>query len=141
MHFGQPDDVELAAHRWAAAILGGVLGREAGRTPRLVGAVFDDGHYAGDAGEVVLTADADLADGVGVEGFVIRSAGREVPLVSAGVEGRTVRLVLGEPVTGPLTVSLGAGFSAAGAAVPIDTSAWRLPMLPFVSRPVLAAQE
>ena len=136
VHFGQPDDVELAAHRWAAAILGGVLGRDAGRTPRLVAAVLDDGDDDGDAGEVVLTADADLADGVDVDGFVVRSAGGEVPLESAVVEGRTVRLVLGEPVTGPLTVSLGAGFSAAGAAVPIDTSAWRLPMLPFLSRPV-----
>jgi hypothetical protein len=135
-HFVQPDDVELAAHRWAAAILGGVLGRDAGRTPRLVGAAYDEGDGAGDAGEVVLTADTVIADGVGVEGFVVSSGDREVPLLSAGVEGQTVRLVLGEPVTGPLTVSLGAGGSAAGASVPTDTSAWRLPMLPFVHLPV-----
>ncbi len=130
----QADDVQIAAHRWAAAILRGVLRRDAGRTPRLVGAVYD-----GDGGELVLTADIGIADDVGVEGFVVRSGGREVPLLSAGVEGRAIRLVLGEPVGGPLTVSLGQGSSAAGLTVPTDTSAWRLPMLPFVRRPVTTA--
>ena len=47
--------------------------------------------------------------------------------------------MLGEPAEGALDVSLGEGRSGAGAAVPTDTSDWRLPMLPFVERPVSTA--
>ena len=132
VHFLQPDDVELAARRWAAAILGGALHRDAGRTPRLVAAVRE-----GD--EVVLTADSPLAAGADVGGFVVRDNGRELPIVSASADGDTVHLLLGESVWGPLSVSLGQGRSAAGTAVPTDASAWRLPMLPFVGHPVAAA--
>jgi hypothetical protein len=70
----------------------------------------------------------------------VRSAGEEAPLESATVEaGGAVRLVLAAPPVGPLTVSLGEGRSGAGAAVPTDASAWRLPMLPFVDQPVASA--
>ena len=128
----KPDDVAAAAHRWAAAILRSVLHLDAGRTPRLVLAVRE-----GD--EVVLTADSPLAAGADVGGIVVSSNGRELPVVSASADGDTVRLLLGESPEGPLRVSLGQGRSAAGAAVPTDASAWRLPMLPFVRRPVTAA--
>jgi len=53
--------------------------------------------------------------------------------------GGSVRLVLAAPPAGPLTVSLGEGRSGAGAAVPTDASAWRLPMLPFIAQPVADA--
>lgn len=132
VHFVDPDDVTAAASRWAAAILRSVLHHDAGRTPRLVQAV-------GEGDELVLTADADLAPGADLGGFVVRDGERLVPVVSASADGDTVRLVLGEPAEGPLDVSLGEGRSAAGAAVPTDTSAWRLPMLPFVDRPVVTA--
>lgn len=132
VHFVEPDDVSAAAHRWAAAILRSVLHHDAGRTPRLSLAVRE-----GD--EVVLTADSPLAPGADLGGFVVRDAGRQVVIASASCDGDTIRLLLGEPAEGSLDVSLGEGRSAAGAAVPTDTSAWRLPMLPFVERPVVTA--
>ncbi len=136
VHFSSPDDVELAAHRWTAAILGGVLGREAGVTPGLERAVWDGDRtieIAAGPGAVALTPG--LAGG-----FTVRSGGEEVPLESATTEaGGLVRLVLAAPPAGPLTVSLGQGRSGAGAAVPRDASAWHLPMLPFVDEPVADA--
>ena len=132
VHFRTREDVAAAARRWAAAILAGVLHKQAGRTPRLVRAERE-----GD--EVVLTADAPLETGADLGGFVVRVDGQLVPIVSASAGGDTVRLRLGESAEGAVDVSLGEGRSAAGAAVPTDTSAWRLPMLPFVGRPVSAA--
>ena len=133
VHFTAVDDVTLAAQRWAAAILGGVLGREAGVTARLETAVWDgDRTIELTAGPGTVSLTPGLAGG-----FTLRSAGEEVPLESATVEaGGSVRLVLAAPPAGPLTVSLGEGRSGAGAAVPTDASAWRLPMLPFVAQPV-----
>jgi hypothetical protein len=132
VHFKEPDDVAAAAHRWSAAILRTVRHRDAGRTPRLVRAVRE-----GD--EIVLTADSELQPGAGLGGFVVHDDGRQVPVVSASADGDTVRLLLGEPVGGTVDVSLGEGRSAAGAPVPTDVSAWRLPMLPFVEQPVSIA--
>jgi hypothetical protein len=133
VHFKQREDVATAADRWAAAILQGVLHRAAGSTPRLVRAVCD-----GD--EVVLTADAPLAGGADLGGFTVRTGGVTLPIAGAFAEGDTVHLELGASAEGTLDVSLGSGRSAAGSAVPTDTSAWRLPMLPFVDRPVAAAR-
>ena len=121
-----------AAQRWAAAILTGVLRQGTGGTPRLVGAVRD-----GD--QIVLTADSELEAGSDLGGFVVRAGGQQVPVASASADGDTVRLVLGESSEGTLDVSLGEGRTGAGAAVPTDTSAWRLPMLPFVAQPVTAS--
>jgi hypothetical protein len=132
VHFQSRQDVLAAAQRWAAAILAGVVRSDAARTPRLLQAV-----RAGD--RILLTADAELEAGADLGGFVVRSDGREVPVAGASATGDTVRLVLGESPEGTLQVSLGEGRSAAGAAVPTDTSAWRLPMLPFVERPVAGA--
>ena len=135
VHFSAPNDVELAARRWTAAILGGVLGRKAGVTPRLERAVWDGDRtidIAAGPGAVALTPG--LAGG-----FTVRSGGEEVPLESATEVGGLVRLVLAATPAGPLTVSLGEGRSAAGAAVPTDDSAWHLPMLPFVAEPVADA--
>ena len=132
VHFVKPDDVSAAARRWAAAILRSVLHRPAGRTPHLVLAVRE-----GDA--VILTADSPLAADADVSGFVVRSNGRRLPILSASADGDTVRLLLGESAEGSLAVSLGEGRSAAGAAVPTDTSTWHLPMLLFVKHPVVAA--
>jgi len=136
VHFAAVDDVTLAAHRWAAAILGGVLGREAGVTARLETAVWDgDRTIELTAGPGTVSLTPGLAGG-----FTVRSAGEEAPLESATVEaGGSVRLVLAAPPAGSLTVSLGEGRSGAGAAVPTDASAWRLPMLPFIAQPVADA--
>jgi hypothetical protein len=133
VHVARPDDVGSAAHRWAAAILRALFHRAAGRPPRLVFA-------AREGDELVLTADAPLAAGTDVGGFAIRSNGREIPIERASVDGKTVRLLLGESVEGSPSVSLGQGRSGAGAPVPTDTSAWRLPMLPFVNVPVVAGE-
>ena len=89
--------------------------------------------------EVVLTADAELAGRLDLGGFVVRADGQEVPVASASADGDAVRLQLGEPAEGALDVSLGEGRSGAGADVPTDTSAWRLPMLPFVEHAVTAS--
>jgi sialate O-acetylesterase len=132
VHFEEPDDVSVAARRWAAAILRSLFHRDAGRTPRLVAAVRE-----GD--EVVLTADSPLAPAADLGGFIVRAGGRKLPITSALAEGDTVRLLLGESAEGPVRVSLGEGRSGAGAAVPTDASAWRLPMLPFVDHPVVGA--
>ena len=132
VHFREPADVAAAAHRWAAAILTGVLHRGRARTPRLLRAELE-----GD--QIVLTADSALEAGVDLGGFVVRDDGRQLPVASVSADGDTVRLLLGESAVGTLDVSLGEGRSAAGAAVPTDTSVWRLPMLPFVERPVVSA--
>lgn len=132
VHFLIREDVVVAAQRWAAAILTGVAHGGAARTPRLLQAVRE-----GD--QIVLTADAELNAAADLGGFVVRSDGLPVPVVGASAAGDTVRLLLGEPAEGTLEVSLGEGRSAAGAAVPTDTSVWRLPMLPFVERPVTTA--
>jgi hypothetical protein len=132
VHVQLPADVAAAAQRWAAAILTGVVDDDAARTPRLLRAVRE-----GD--EIVITADAELEAGADLGGFAVRSDGQKVPVVGASAQGDTVRLLLGEPAEGALDVSLGQGRSGAGAAVPTDTSAWRLPMLPFVQHPVVAA--
>ena len=132
VHLLTPDDEAAAAHRWAAAILTGVVHQDAARTPRLLEAVRD-----GDW--IVLTADSELQADADLGGFVVRSDGRKLPIVSTSAEGDTVRLLLGASAEGSLEVSLGEGRSAAGAAVPTDTSAWRLPMLPFVEHPVTGA--
>jgi hypothetical protein len=132
VHVRAPADVAAAAHRWAVAILRSVLHLDAGRTPRLV-------HAAREGDEVVLTADSPLAGGADIGGILVSNNGREVAVVSASTDGDTVRLLLGESAEGPLRVSLGQGRSAAGTAVPTDASAWRLPMLPFVRRPVAFA--
>jgi hypothetical protein len=132
VHFTEASMVKAAAHRWAAAILGGVLGHDAGTTPRLVLA-----ELVGD--QVTLTTDSELAPAATLGGFVVRVDGQQVPIDHASTDGVSVTLTLGEPPAGPCTVSLGAGRSGAGAHVPTDTSAWRLPMLPFVERAVTTA--
>jgi hypothetical protein len=138
IHFVAPDDVGLAARRWAAAILGGVLRKGAGATPRLLRAEL----AAGDAPEIILTADSALAPAADLQGFVVCAAGRSLPVESVSAEGeRAIRLTLPSGAEGPYSVSLGEGRSAAGAAVPTDISIWRLPMLPFVARPVIAVEE
>jgi hypothetical protein len=130
VHFVREADVAVAARRWAAAILRHVLGREVAVSPRLVSAELDDR-------SLVLTADRPLAPGAAPGGFVVMGAAGAVPVASAGVEaGGVVRLTLAEAPAGPVTVSLGQGRSGAGAAVPVDPSGWRLPMEPFVLRPV-----
>ena len=132
MHFADADDMEVAAHRWSAAILAGVLGRSAARSPAFAAVAWDG------AREVTVTT----APGVGrlasgpAGGFTVSVAGVPVAIESASVDaGGVVRLRLVETPASPPTVSLGSGRSGAGAPVPVESSAWRLPMLPFVAQP------
>jgi hypothetical protein len=134
VHFADEDDVTAAARRWAAAILRGVLRAEVGTTPRVLRAELADGGRT-----ILLTADSELAPAAGLEGLEVSAAGRPVLVESVAAEGRVVRLTLAGDAAGPFTVSLGAGRSAAGAAVPTGSSAWRLPMVPFVGLPVPVA--
>ncbi|NLE22497.1 MAG: sialate O-acetylesterase [Actinobacteria bacterium] len=132
VHFTRPADVKLAARRWAAAVLREVLGRTAvAASPRLV-----DAELIGR--ELLLTADGELAPSVLPHGFTVRADGRKCAVEAAAVEaaGGVVRLTLGAQPTGEVRVSLGEGRSGAGASVPVEPSAWRLPMEPFADRPV-----
>jgi hypothetical protein len=134
VHFLAPDDVNAAARRWAAAIQRGVLRTDFGTTPRVLRAELANGGRA-----ILLTTDSELAPTAGLGGFVVRAAGLPVPVEGAAADGRVIRLALVGAATEPCTVSLGEGRSAAGAAVPTDPSAWRLPMAPLVRLPVLVA--
>ena len=134
VHFAAADDMEVAAHRWTAAILAGVPGRSAARSP-VFSAVAWDG-----AREVTVTAapgTGRLASGP-AGGFTVSAAGVPVAIESASVDtGGVVRLRLAETPASPPTVALGSGRSGAGAQVPVESSGWRLPMLPFAAQPVV----
>ena len=63
-------------------------------------------------------------------GFTVETGGDPVAVESAEVIGEvTVQLVLAAQPDGQLMVSLGQGRAGAGAPVPIESSAWRLPAL------------
>ena len=134
VHFVDADDVTAAARRWAAAILRGVLRADLGTTPRVLRAEVADGGRA-----ILLTTDSELAPTAGLGGFVVRAAGLPMPVASAAADGRVIRLTLAGAATEPCTVSLGEGRSASGAAVPTDSSVWRLPVAPFIRLPALVA--
>jgi hypothetical protein len=73
-----------------------------------------------------------------VGGFTASAAGVPVAIESASVDtGGVIRLRLAETPASPPTVALGSGRSGAGAQVPVESSAWRLPMLPFVAQTVV----
>ena len=134
VHFADADDMEVAAHRWTAAILAGVLGRSAARSPAFAAVAWDG------ARDVTVTAapgSGRLASGP-AGGFTVSVAGVPVAIESASVDaGGVVRLRLAETPASPPAVSLGSGRSGAGAPVPVESSAWRLPMLPFVAQPAV----
>ena len=130
-----PDDVELAARRWAAAILArrarprrrpvtpGLERAELGRRPHDRRSLPRPGAVAAHAGLV--------------GGFVVRSAGDDVPARERHRRGRRRRAAasLAAPAAGPARRSpLGEGRSGAGAPCPATPPRWRLPMLPFVAR-------
>ena len=125
MHFAELDDMTVAARRWTAAILGGVLGRDVPAPPRLTGATYDGAVTV----ELSFSAAAALVAGP-TGGFTVETGGDPVAIESAEVIGAaTVRLVLAVQPAGPLTVSLGQGRSGAGAPVPVESSEWHLPAL------------
>jgi hypothetical protein len=121
-HFGAAEAKATAAHRWGAAILGGVLGRDVPAAPRLTGATYD-----GAVTVELRFSGAPLATGPS-GGFTVEASGAQVAVASAEVTGpATVTLTLAAPSAGPLTVSLGEGRAGAGAPVPVESSPWRLP--------------
>ncbi len=132
VHFMAWEDELVAARRWAAAILGGVLRREVPEAPRLLSARYDGGLV------VTLSFDcagASLRSGK-VGGVVLRAAGYPAQLTASVTATDTVTLLLAAPVLEPLTVSLGSGREAAGQLVPAEGSPWTLPAQVFVDAPV-----
>ena len=130
-HIVEPEDQATAAHRWAAAILGGLLGHSVPSTPRLIGAA-----YSGSKTIELSFQGASLVIGP-TGGFTVEAGGVPVEVVSARVTGRaTVKLVLAYQPEGTLTVSLGQGRAGAGALVPVESSVWRLPALTALRLPV-----
>jgi hypothetical protein len=115
----------IAAHRWAAAILGGVLGLDVPAAPLLTGAAYD-----GD-----VTIELRFRGGAALAarrsgGFTVEAAGRPVRVAGAKVSGvATVTLTLAARPRGRLTVSLGEGRAGVGAHVPAEGSPWRVPAL------------
>ena len=135
-HISKPGDQATAAHRWAAAILGGLLGRDVPTAPRLMGATYDG----------ALTVQLDFVGSrlvVGpAGGFTVEAGGEPVAVASARVTGPSrVKLVLAARPAGELTVSLGQGRAGAGAPVPVESSAWRLPALTALRVPVSGEPE
>jgi hypothetical protein len=130
-HIVEPEDQATAAHRWAAAILGGLLGDSVPAAPRLV-----DAAYYGSRTIELSFHGAPLVIGP-TGGFTVEAGGVSVEVTSARVTGRaTVKLVLAYRPEGALTVSLGQGRAGAGAPVPVESSAWRLPALTALRLPV-----
>ena len=125
------------ADRWTAAVRAGVLGVDSARPPLLLGAAYD--------GATTVTVTFAVGGGAltsgAVGGFVLRAAGLPVALVGAEAmppDRVVLRLQEAVPVASwaDLTLSLGSGRDGAGAAVPVESSAWRLPPWPFVAEPV-----
>jgi hypothetical protein len=130
-HISEPKDQATAAHRWAAAILGGLLGYRMPAAPRLVGAVYDGATSieVGFRGSPLVVGPAG--------GFTVEAGGEPVEVASAEVTGAaTVKLFLAARPDGDLTVSLGQGRAGAGAPVPVERSLWRLPALTALRLPV-----
>ncbi len=134
VHFAAADDMQVAAGRWTAAILAGVLGRSAARSPAVASVAWNG---ARDVTVSAAPGAEPLAPGP-AGGFTVSCAGLPVAVESATVEaGGVVRLLLAKTPAGPPMVSLGAGRAGAGAPVPVESSPWRLPMVPFVKQPAI----
>ena len=137
VHFVTWEDELVAARRWAAAILAGVLHRELPSAPRLKNARYDGGLT------VTLSFDcagASLRSGQ-VGGVVLRAAGYPAQVTASVTATDTVTLLLAAPALAPLTVSLGSGREAAGQPVPVEGSPWALPAQVFVDARVLTPEE
>jgi hypothetical protein len=134
-HMVHSDDQAVAAHRWAAAILRGVLGRDVPAAARIAGATYDG----------VVTVELSFSGGATLVagpsgGFTVEASGKKVAVASAEVTGpATVTLTLAARPNGPLTVSLGEGRAGAGAPVPVESSPWRLPAQTALHVPVADA--
>ena len=122
-HLSEPDDQAVAAQRWTAAILRGVLARPVPSPPELVSAEFDGTRTI----DLRFSVDQPLAGGA-AGGFTVEAGGDEVAVESGEVTGEeTVRLILAaDAPIGPLVVSLGKGRSGVGAPVPTESSSWSL---------------
>jgi hypothetical protein len=127
----------VVADRWTAALRSWVLGADAARSPVIVRAVYD--------GATTVTMEFALAGGVlapgAAGGFALRTPDGPVALTGAEVvPPDSVALRLAEPIPytsqARITLSLGSGRDGAGAPVPVESSAWRLPAWPFVGVPV-----
>jgi hypothetical protein len=137
VHFVTGEDELVAARRWAAAVLAGVLHREVPSAPRLRSARYDGGLT------VTLRFDcggASLRSGQ-VGGLVLRAAGYPAQVTASVTATDTVTLLLAAPVLPPLTVSLGSGREAAGQPVPGEGSPWALPAQVFVDARVVTPAE
>lgn len=132
VHFMEADDMRLAARRWTACIVSGVLQEQPVASPRLRAATYD--------GDLTVTLAVDPGPWPlvpePVSGIVVRTEGEDVPVTAeiAGADGVTITLA--GPVVTPLTVSLGSARTSAGAQIPAESSTWRLPMAMFVDAPV-----
>ena len=139
VHFTQPSELDAAARRWTAAILGGVEKLDVPSGPTLLEAAYDGGDT------ITLRFDCGrgwLRPGA-VGGLVVRTSdGAEVGYQNASVTASdTVSVYQLSSTLGQLTVSLGSGREAAGCPVPTEDSLWALPALPFIDVPVSMLQD
>jgi hypothetical protein len=133
VHFTQPSDLDVAARRWTAAILGGVRRLGVPAAPALLDVRYDGLETV----TLHFVCDRGLRAGA-VGGITLQTAdGEPVAYQYAAASGPyEVSMYLYGPAEEPLVVSLGDGRDSAGQRVPVEASAWALPALPFVGVPV-----
>ncbi len=130
-HFRSNDDLQVAARRWWAALDAHFFDGSDGRGPQLASATRD----ASGTQVTVTFSDATLPlePTTGLDGFVVEEGGSAVSVTSSNrTADDTIVLDLGTALSGPATLSLGKGHTAAGRTVPTDSTGARLPAESFV---------
>jgi hypothetical protein len=123
-HIMEPDDQEVAAERWAAAVLRVTDGADVPQPPCLLVASREGARVLA----LRFTGGA-LAPGP-VGGISVEADGLPVAVSTAEVTGdASVRVVLADdaPPGAIMTVSIGRGRDGAGAHVPAESSSWSQP--------------
>lgn len=130
-HFRSNDDLQVAAERWWAALDLHFFGGSDGRGPQLVSATRD-----ATGTQVTATfSDATLPiePATGLDGFLVEEGGATIDVISSTrTASDTIVLDLAAALSGPATLSLGKGHTAAGKTAPTDSTGVRLPAESFV---------
>ena len=134
IHFETNDELRTLADRWWATIKHNFYGGADGRGPRLRSAQRNR-----EKTEITLVFSDEtlpLTPPQGLGGFRVLDDGNPVAVTSVQrTASDTVKITLAAPASGALTISLGSFNDGAGAAVPRDSSPYRLPAEIFVAYP------
>ncbi|MCC2631635.1 MAG: type sorting protein [Patescibacteria group bacterium] len=134
VHFTTDAELQVAANRWWTTIQTNFFSGSDARGPRLLSANHNQSKT-----EITLTffdESFPLLPLSGLSGFTVKDDGVSVSISSASrVADDQIKLTLSSAASGTLTVSLAEGHSAKGAAVPTDSSVYKLPAETFVDYP------